>query len=347
MPTCITAWRRLPRPRADCRGIGLFRAGDRAEAAISPAHFNRSLLRLLTGDFCHGLPEYEWRWQTRLEPFLPRSFQRPVWDGRPLEGRTLLLHAEQGLGDTIQFLRYAALVRRRGARVVMECPKLLLRIVRSCRFIDQLADEVTPALDFDVYYPLIDLPGLLKTTLESVPADVPYLFAAPDLVKQWRERLGVPEGFKIGIAWRGGPAHPNDRARSIPLSCFEPLAALPGVRLLVCRREQARSSCETWPAVFRSRNWAVVCKTSWTRRPCLANLDLLITSDTAIAHLAGALALSVWVGLPLVPDWRWLLNRSDTPWYPTMQLFRQKKPGDWAGVFEEIKAALRVQLQSG
>ncbi len=304
------------------------------------AHFNRSLLRLLTGDFAHGWAEYEWRWQTGLKPFSPRSFPRPLWDGRPLQGRTLLLHAEQGLGDTIQFLRYAALVRQPGARVVVECPTPLLRIVRTCRFIDQLADETTSALDFDLYYPLMSLPGLLKTTLASVPADVPYLFAAPDLVAPWRESLGGLEGFKIGIVWRGGPAHPNDRARSIPLSCFEPLAALPGVRLFSLQKGAGAEQLQDVAGRFPITELGSRLEDFMDTAAVLASLDLLITADTAIAHLAGALALPVWVALPLVPDWRWLLDRSDSPWYPTMRLFRQKAPGDWRGVFDEIKTAL-------
>jgi hypothetical protein len=253
------------------------------------------------------------------------------------------LSAEQGLGDTIQFLRYAALVRQPGARVVVECPKPLLRIVRTCRFIDQLADETTPALDFDVHYPLMSLPGLLKTTLESVPADVPYLFAAPDLVKQWRESLGGLEGFKIGIVWRGGPAHPNDRARSIPLSCFEPLAALPGVRLFSLQKGTGAEQLQDMAGRFPITEVGSRLEDFMDTAAVLANLDLLITCDTAIAHLAGALGVPVWVGLPLVPDWRWLLDRGDSPWYPTMRLFRQKEPGDWAGVFEQISSALLAE----
>jgi ADP-heptose:LPS heptosyltransferase len=186
----------------------------------------------------------------------------------------------------------------------------------------------------------LSLPGLLKTTLESVPADVPYLFAAPDLVEQWRQRLGAPEGFKIGIAWRGSPTHANDRTRSIPLSCFESLAALPGVRLFSLQKwagaEQLQDAANRFPVTEVGSRLEDFMDTA----AVLANLDLLITCDTAVAHLAGALALPVWVALPLVPDWRWLLDRSDSPWYPTMRLFRQKAPGDWAGVFEQIKTAL-------
>jgi hypothetical protein len=271
------------------------------------------------------------------------TFQRSLWDGRPLEGKTLLLHAEQGLGDTIQFLRYAALARQRGARVVVGCPKPLLPIVRTCRFIDQLVDEITPAMDFDVHCPLMSVPGLLKTTLENIPADVPYLFAAPDLVKQWRESLGGLEGFKIGIVWRGGPAHPNDRARSIPLSCFEPLAALPGVRLFSLQKGTGAEQLQDMAGRFPITEVGSRLEDFMDTAAVLANLDLLITCDTAIAHLAGALGVPVWVGLPLVPDWRWLLDRGDSPWYPTMRLFRQKEPGDWAGVFEQISSALLAE----
>jgi hypothetical protein len=314
---------------------------------FAEAHLNRALLWLLKGDFEQGLAEYEWRWRTRLKPLVRCPYQRPYWDGGPLEGKTLLIHAEQGLGDTIQFIRYAALPRERGARVMLGCPKPLLRILRSYRFLDRLVEEITPALDFDVYCPLMSLPGVLKTTLASVPADVPYLFAAPELVQKWRERLGSLEGFKIGIAWRGSPSHANDRARSIPLSCFKPLAALPGVRLVSLQKgpgaEQLQDPADSFPVTEAGSRLDDFMDTA----ALLRNLDLLITCDTAVAHLAGALGVAVWVALPLVPDWRWLLDRSDSPWYPTMRLFRQQAPDDWTGVFERIRAALERREDFG
>jgi hypothetical protein len=301
-------------------------------------------LWLLKGDFEQGLVEYEWRWRARLKPLVPCPYQRPYWDGGPLEGKTLLLHAEQGLGDTIQFIRYAAVARERGARVVLGCPKPLLRILRSCRFLDRLVEEITPALDFDVYCPLMSLPGVLKTTLESVPAEVPYLFASQELVQKWRERLGSLEGFKIGIGWQGSPTYVGDRWRSIPLRSFAPLAEMAGIRLVSLQktagREQLAELGDRFPVADFAEEMDEAAGPFMDTAAMMTQLDLVITSDTAIAHLAGALGVAVWVALPLVPDWRWLLDRSDNPWYPTMRLFRQQEPGDWTGVFDRIRDAM-------
>ena len=318
--------------------VACYRRALELKPDFAEAHGNQSLLSLLTGDFQRGWAEYEWRWKTKQ--CQRRDFSQPLWDGQPLEGRTILLHAEQGLGDAIQFVRYAALVKQRGGAVIVECPKPLLSLLASCAGIDRLVGRGDDLPPFDVHAPLLSLPGIFHTSLETIPADVPYLFADPGLVEHWREELGGIAGFKIGIAWRGNPEHRNDRARSIPLSCFEPLAGLPGVRLLACKKGRAWSSCKSWPDRFPITELGSRLDDFMDTAAVLMNLDLVITCDTAVAHLAGALGVPVWVALPFVPDWRWLLDRSDSPWYPTMRLFRQKKPGDWAGVFEEIKAEL-------
>ena len=323
---------------ACCRGT-LEQQPDFAEA-----HVQRSLLALLTGDFPLGWAEYPWRWKTRQCP--PRDFPQPAWDGQPLEGKTILLHAEQGLGDAIQFVRYAPLVKQRGAAVIVECPGPLMSLLASCQGVDRLVGRGDRLPAFDVHASLLSLPGIFHTSLEDMPAAIPYLFADPGAVERWRRELGGAAGLKIGMAWRGNPVHTNDRARSLPLSCFESLAGLPGAHFFSLQKgagveELARMAGRLPVTELGSR-----LENFMDTAAVMKNLDLVITCDTAAAHLAGALGVPVWVALPFTPDWRWLLDRSDSPWYPTMRLLRQKQPGDWAGVFEEIKARLCAEFKN-
>ncbi len=301
-------------------------------------HYNLSLALLVQGNFAEGWPEYEWRW--RWHPELVRPFRQPPWDGTPLDGRTILLYAEQGLGDTIQFLRYAALVKERGGTVVLECQEVLLALAATCPGIDRLVAAGSELPAFDTHAPLLSLPRIFRTTLETVPARVPYLSADPGPVERWREALAAVEGFKIGIAWQGNPGNPNDQRRSIPLTGFEPLARLEGVRLLSLQKGRGAQQLAELAGRFPVTDLA-------DRQPgdidpfvntaaVMKNLDLVVTVDTAVAHLAGALGVPVWVLLPHVPDWRWLLEREESPWYPTMRLFRQKEAGNWAEVFGRV-----------
>ncbi len=313
------------------------------------AHGSQSLISLLTGDFERGWTEYEWRWKTQKYP--RRDFSRALWDGQPLEGRTILLHAEQGLGDTIQFVRYVALVKQRGGVVVVECPRPLMSLLRSCAGIDQLVERGEELPAFDLQAPLLSLPGIFHTALGDIPAAIPYLFADPGLAERWRQELGGIAGFKIGIAWQGNPKPRNDRHRSIPLGCFEPLASLPGARFFSLQKgagvEQLQDVAERFPVTEFGSRLDEASGAFMDTAAVLVNLDLMITCDTAVAHLAGALGVPVWVALPFIPDWRWLLDRSDSPWYPTMRLFRQHGRGDWQGVFQTIKVALGEQLYRG
>jgi hypothetical protein len=253
------------------------------------------------------------------------------------------LHAEQGFGDTIHFVRYARLVKERGGRVVVGCPKALVPLVATCPGIDEAVASISSSFPFDVQAPLLSLPGILRTTLDTIPAQVPYLFPDATLVKRWQQELGSLAGFKVGIAWHGNPTHENDRHRSIPLDKFAPLARVPNIRLLSLQKGPGAEQVPALAGRFEVISLGPLQEASWTFMDTAAvmmNLDLVLCVDTAPAHLAGALGRPVWVLLPAAPDWRWLLGRDDSPWYPTMRLFRQSQLGDWDEVLQRVAQAL-------
>jgi tetratricopeptide (TPR) repeat protein len=318
----------------------------RLQPDSASGHWNRALALLLAGDHERGWAEYEWRWKRKSAR--PRPFRQPLWDGSSLEGRTILLWCEQGLGDAIQFVRYVYSAKHRGGRVVLECPGILMRLFANVPGVDQLMAEGAELPPFDVQAPLMSLPAILHTTLANGPADVPYVTADSELVAHWRSRLGALDGFKIGTTWQGNPHHKWDRHRSIPLARFAPLADVPGVRLISLQKgpgtEQLKACTNRIPITDfgdeLDANGAFVDTAAIIR-----GLDLVITSDTAIAHLAGALGAPVWLALSTVVDWRWLQDREDTPWYPTMRLFRQRTLGDWESVFERMAAQVRRAIE--
>jgi len=302
---------------------------------------------LLQGDFEGGWPEYEWRWKTGQ--LRERCFAQPRWNGEPLAGKLILLHAEQGLGDTIQFVRYAAIVKSLGATVVVECQRALVKLLGSCAGIDRLVGAGDDLPSFDFHAPLLSLPGIFRTDLASIPAPVPYLRAAQDLVEQWRVKLMKVDGFRVAMNWRGEAGKPDSMRRAIPLPLFATLSELSGLRLISVQKDvqdretktlDSRSIVNPGPEIDTAHGAFM------DTAAIMRNVDLVITSDTSVAHLAGALGVPVWVALPFVPDWRWLLDRSDSPWYPTMRLFRQNKRGDWKSVFEEIREALSDRIRS-
>jgi tetratricopeptide (TPR) repeat protein len=307
------------------------------------AHWNRALALLQAGQFEEGWREYEWRWKRPQTP--PRPFRQPAWDGTQLVGRTILLYMEQGLGDMIQFLRYAPLVKRQGGTMVVECPASLIPLFSTCPGIDRLVAEGSPLPEFDVQAPLLSLPRLLGTTLETVPANVPYLSAGPERVERWRRELEPLGGYKVGIAWQGNPKYQWDRHRSIPLACFAPLADMTGVRLVSLQKgpgaEQVRALHGRFGLVELTGEWDTEVGAFLDTAAVMKCLDLVVTADTAAAHLAGALGVPVWVALSAIADPRWLLGRDDSPWYPTLRLFRQNKLGDWTEVFQRMAQELQ------
>jgi tetratricopeptide (TPR) repeat protein len=306
------------------------------------AHASLSLALLLQGNFREGWPELEWRLQRWA-----RSFSRPLWDGSPLPDHTILLYyRELGLGDTFQFICYAPLVKQRVGRVVVEAPPGLGAILSTCPGVDQVVEEGTEPPPYDVYAPQLRLPIIFGTTLTNVPANVPYLSADPVLVARWRQRLAGLPGFKIGIAWEASRKHPGSRPRCIPLRQFAPLARLPGVRLISLQKggglDQLAGVAEDFPVTSFGDELDQTAGAFMDTAAIMKNLDLVISADTSVVHLAGALGVRAWVPLPQVPDWRWLLHRQGTPWYPTLRLFRQSVRGQWEDVFDRLVVELNL-----
>ncbi len=315
-----------------------YRQALRQHPGDAVLHLNLALVLLLGGKLDEGWREYEWRFQAGAAQVPPST--QPRWDGGELAGRTLLIRAEQGMGDTIQFCRYVRLATARG-RVILEVQRGLVRLMQSLasEAIVVTVGDALPA--FDVWCPLLSLPFLLGMQAPSPP----YLAADAERVARWRSRIGT-HGRKIGIAWQGNPSSAAERGRSIPLQEFQPLAQIEGVRLISLQKHHGLEQLaalpsglliETLSVDFDSGSDAFV-----DTAAVMQCLDLIITSDTSVAHLAGALGRPVWVGLQHVPDWRWLLEGEDCRWYPTMRLFRQTARGDWTGVFTRMAEQLRA-----
>ncbi len=309
------------------------------------AYLNKALTSLLNGNFTNGWQEYEWRYRTKN--YVPRSFNQPMWDGKPLNDKTILIHTEQGFGDTIQFIRYLPMVQAQGGRVIFECHQNLICLLKRCAGFDKIIERKPSGKlseDFDFNAPLLSLPGLFGTTLDSIPSDIPYITADTGLIDQWRIRLDDDNKFKIGIVWAGNPNHKKDHSRSCSLSDFASLAKIPELSFYSLQKEQASLEACKWPGGRKITKLDNDISNFADTAAIIANLDLVISVDTVVAHLAGAIGKPVWTLLPFVPDWRWLLNRTDSPWYPSMRLFRQTRPNDWTGVFKLVKQALLQEV---
>jgi len=313
---------------------------------LAEAHWNKALTCLLLGDFERGWPAYEWRWRRSTETGR-RDFSQPLWLGeQPLRGKTILLHAEQGFGDAIQFVRYVPIVAAQGARVILEVPDDLKPMLTGFASVSALVsrDESLPA--FDAHCPLLSLPLAFKTTPATIPAPVPYLHAPPERIAAWRERLPPKGGLRVGLAWSGKPTHKNDHNRTVALSHLAPLLSQEGCEFICLQKEfrdADRPLLATLPQLCcPGEAFADFADTA----AVMASLDLVITVDTAIAHLAGALGKPVWILLSHVIDWRWLLEREDSPWYPTARLFRQPAGGGWDSVIIRTQQALAALAQA-
>ena len=299
-------------------------------------HCARASANYLRGDFA----EYEWRWRYRNFPDTKKAWPGPEWDGSDPAGRTIAVYPEQGLGDTIQFCRFLPELARRGAAVVFGiAPTPLGRLLESLDGVDRLVGLGGPIGSIDAHLPLLSLPHRLGTTLATVPARVPYLAPPPADVARWADRLAHLDGLRVGLAWAGEPVHPNDRARSLDVADVAPLMNVPGasfVSLQVGARAgeaQQLGDGAILPLAEAISDFA-------DTAAIIANLDVVVSVDTAVAHLAGALARPTLLMLPQPPDFRWLHDRPDTPWYPTLQLIRQPTPGDWSTVIDAVGVEL-------
>lgn len=305
-------------------------------------HWDRSLALLQNGNLEEGFEEYEWRWKLPSNP--PRGFDQPLWDGSELGGKTILLHHEQGFGDMIQFARYIPLVKEKGGTIIVEAQPQLSRLFSTIDGVGQVVNRGSDLPKFDVYAPMMSLAHIFGTTLDAVPADIPYLKAPEAFAQQLPATMG--KHMKVGIAWAGRPTHKNDANRSISFSNFTELLGLADVAFYSLQLGPAVSDitengCEAFVTELGSKmddfaDTAAV----------IQQLDLVISVDTAVAHLAGAMGKPVWVAAPYPGDWRWMLEREDSPWYPTMRLFRQGSPGNWTPVFQKLRTALSEQAKS-
>jgi Tfp pilus assembly protein PilF len=299
-------------------------------------HWNLALALLLVCDYERGWREYEWRLRTPELAAQLRAFAGPRWNGEDPRGRTILVTAEQGLGDTIQFLRFASHLADRGARVIVAVPPPLRKLASTVRGVAQSLALDAPMPPYDAYVPMMSLPMLLGMTLDDVGGDVPYLHA---------DRMSLPrDALNVGVAWAGAPENTLNARRSVPLAKLAPLLDVPGVRVHSLKRDGEAITPADLPV--NQRLVAVPGRDDFDVMASLvASLDVVVSVDTSLAHLAGALGKPVLVLLSYVPDWRWMLNRSDNPWYPTARLFRQQSPGDWSSAIDSAVAALREELR--
>jgi hypothetical protein len=308
----------------------------------APAHVNRGLVNLLNGNFERGWADYEWRWRDPTSELAKqaRKFSQPLWLGKEvLAGKTVLLHDEQGLGDTLQFCRYAKLVADTGATVILGVQKPLLGLLSGLAGVTHVVSEGLPTPDFDFHCPLLSLPLAFNTQSHTIPAALGYLRADAAKAAQWQTRFSSMPRPRIGLVWSGNANHANDHQRSLPLA--ELLRSLPSNFQYFSLQKDLRPEAEL---LLRSHSEIVDVTGElhdFTDTAALCQcLDLVITVDTSVAHLNGALGNKTWLMLPFNPEWRWLLRREDSPWYPTMKLYRQTRPGDWRELLSRVSADL-------
>jgi tetratricopeptide (TPR) repeat protein len=321
------------------QAIAAYENAVQIEPENSEAHWNLANVLLLTGHFRRGWKEYVWLWKTNDYMKRRREFSQPSWNGSEIKGRTILLYAEYGFGDTIQFIRYAPLVAQRGATVIVECQRELASLLQNAGGTQKVIPRGEQLPEFDTHCSLMMLPVLFNTAVGDIPHKVPYLASNPALAEKWRERIRHDNAkFKIGLVWSGVSA----RRKFCSLETFAPLAQFPGISFYSLQKGEEVKEANHPPKEIQIYDYAEEMDDFSDTAALIENLDLVISIDTSVAHLAGALAKPVWTLLPFVPDWRWLLERDDSPWYPTMRLFRQPTSGDWGSVIARIADALHT-----
>ena len=317
--------------------LAAFERALRIAPDFALAHWNRAIVLLMAGRLREGFQEYEWRWRLSGPIFVPRVFSQPAWDGQPIPGKTLFIHAEQGMGDAIQFVRYARLVRPRAGRIILETPAPLKSLFEqaACADVVIALGEAPPPYDWHV--PLMSLPLLCQTTLETIPGGAPYL-AAPACL----DFPAVPAGhLKVGLTWAGNLSSADLADRAVRLEELAPLFEVPGVVFFGLQVPMPAGDEAAARALPNLRNLGPHLSDFRRTAAVIGQMDLIVSVDTAVAHLGGALGKPTWTLLMHSPDWRWLLDRADSPWYPTMRLFRQSERGQWAGPIRRVARELR------
>ena len=305
------------------------------------ARYNRALSRLVMGEFEGGWADHEARWHGSDVSIPERGFPVPRWTGQEdLHGRTILLHAEQGLGDGIHFSRYARLVHERGARVVLEAYPPLAALLAQLPYVAEVVPLGGTLPPFEYHAPLVSLPLIFGTRLATIPSQSPALEAPREHLAKWRGMLGEPRALRVGLAWSGSTTLRNDHNRSIALARFDRIRGLDGVELFAVQKEIRDADRAALQGARPVRHFETQLADFRDTAALVAHMDLVISVDTSIAHLAAAMGKPVWLLLPFSPDWRWLLERDDSPWYPSARLFRQPRPGDWESVLDRVGAAL-------
>lgn len=322
-----------------CYEEALRRVPDCAEA-----HWNLALALLRKGEYLCGWEEFGWRWQKKGYTSRWRELPAPLWDGRALHGRTILIHAEQAFGDTIQFARYLPLVARRGGDVVVECPGPLVPLLETIEGATRVVPAGSPLPRVDCHLPLMSLPHLFATTLENIPDQTPYLLPPQERLQRWTALIGPEPRLKIGLVWAGRKR--PDPHRSCRLSDLAPLANIPGAVFYSLQIGEGTDQTGNPPAGMELIDLTGHIYDFADTAAFISHLDMVISIDTAVAHLAGALGKRTFLLLPFAPDWRWMLERDDSPWYPAMRLFRQRQPGIWGPAVDEVRQALET-LQVG
>ena len=313
---------------------------------FAEAHFAEGELRLLLGDFARGWPKYEWRWKSHSVSSPMPNFVQPLWLGaEAIEGKTLLLHGEQGLGDTIQFCRYVPLVAKRGARIVLEVDTSLKELMSDLSAATTVIAKGEPRPAFHMHCPLASLPLALGTRLDTIPAYERYLSVSRSRAEKWQDRLGrSPSGLRVAVNWAGNPKFRNDLSRSIGLQALSRLFGNRDTQFYSIQKELSADDSERLKNFSNVIHLGAEIDSFSDTAAIISLMDLLVSSDTSVAHLAGAIGAPTWTLLSFAPDWRWLLEREDSPWYPTMRLFRQPEPGNWDSVIATVSDALSSLL---
>ncbi|MEA3360400.1 MAG: hypothetical protein U9R17_13480, partial [Thermodesulfobacteriota bacterium] len=305
---------------------------------------NLGIILLLKGELREGFELYESRWEANnLKP----RFSGTPWEGQSLKSKTILLYAEQGMGDTIQFVRYLPLVKALGCKVILAVQPNLTGVLSNIECVDQVISYDTNTPFYDYHATLLSLPHILKTTLDTIPNITPYLLADTNSINKWKSIFNNPLDFKVGLVWAGSPKNGNDKRRSFSVETLIPLLHIRGIKFFSLQMGEKSKELNLFGLNTEITDLSPELKDARDTAAAITLMDLIISVDTSVGHLSGALAHPTWLLLPFAPDWRWMLKREDTPWYPTMRLFRQPEPGDWGTVVEKIRRELTQIVNKG